>query len=81
VRNRQAKYDMAAQQKQTPAGVFIVSYSYVDTAGQQHTVEEQVIGYSSKNAISIIRQYLSECNYLETKILDVKLLDKIMVIG
>lgn len=81
-----AKYYMALQQtttptKQTPAGVFIVSYSYVDSMGQPHTVEEQIIAYSTKGAAQIIQQYLSECNYLEHKITDVKLFDKIMVIG
>ena len=77
---------MALQQtplpsKQTPAGVFTVSYVYVDATGTTHTVDDQIIAYSSKNAISIIQQYLSECNYLEHKITDVKLFDKIMIVG
>ena len=77
---------MALQQattptKQTPAGVFRVSYSYVSSTGEQHSVTEDVIGYSSKNAISIIQQYLSECNYLEHKITDIKLFDKITIVG
>lgn len=77
---------MALQQtplpsKQTPAGVFRVTYSYTNSLGEQHTVTEDVIGYSSKNATQIIQQYLTECNYLEHKITDVKLFDKIMIVG
>ena len=69
------------EQKSTPAGIWIVSYSYVDAMGTLHTAEDQIIGYSKRNAASIVQQYLSECNYLEHKITDVKLFDKIMVIG
>ena len=77
---------MALQQtttptKQTPAGVFRVSYTYISSTGEQHSVTEDVIAYSTKGAAQIIQQYLSECNYLEHKITDVKLFDKIMVVG
>ena len=77
---------MALQQttlppKQTPAGVFRVTYSYTNSLGEQHTVTEDIVAASTKGATQIIQQYLTECNYLEHKITDVKLFDKIMIVG
>ena len=68
-------------EKTTTAGVFIVSYSYVDATGEERTVSEDVIGYSPKGAAQIIQQYLSECNYQHYKITDAKLKEKIILVG
>ena len=69
------------KQKETPAGVFAVSYNYTDSTGTTHTVVEDIVAASTKGAAQIIQQYLSECNYQHYKITDAKLKEKIILVG
>jgi len=73
------KYDMTP--KETPAGVFVVSYNYTDSTGAAHTVDEDIVAFSSRGAAHIIQQYLSECNYPQYKVTDAKLKEKIFLVG